>query len=278
MGKNAIFALLSHYQFHTYMMKKQILDFTVVANERLHFNYSLLKMTPTNGDKLPEILPGQFVQVEVAESKNTFLRRPISINFVDYEQNIIWLLVRNAGEGTRHLIESKINDVINMIIPLGNGFSIPSSDNAKTLLIGGGVGVAPLLYFGLILKNHGIQPQFLLGARSKADILELNEFEKLGKVHISTEDGSMGEKGLVTVHSILKEKFNNIYCCGPAPMMKAVAKLAKPIGAECEVSLENMMACGLGACLCCVEKTVKGNVCVCTEGPVFNINQLTWQI
>ena len=80
----------------------------------------------------------------------------------------------------------------------------------------------------------------------------------------------------MTTNSVLNSPIDFIYCCGPAPMMKAVAKVAQSIGSECEVSLENMMACGVGACLCCVENTVKGNVCVCTEGPVFNINQLTW--
>ena len=104
-------------------------------------------------------------------------------------------------------------------------------------------------------------------------------FENLGKLYVTTEDGSLGEKGFVTQHSILnKEKYDMIMVCGPKPMMIAVARYAKNTRTDCEVSLENMMACGLGACLCCVEKTVKGNVCVCSEGPVFNIKQLTWQI
>lgn len=144
------------------------------------------------------------------------------------------------------------------------------------MLVGGGVGVAPLLYFGKILKENGYSPEFLLGARSKNDLLQLDLFEAIGKVNTSTEDGSHGEQGLVTKHSALAPGIDCIFCCGPAPMMKAVAAEARKIGAQCEVSLENMMACGIGACLCCVEKTVKGNVCVCTEGPVFNINQLTW--
>ncbi|MCI9285480.1 MAG: dihydroorotate dehydrogenase electron transfer subunit, partial [Muribaculaceae bacterium] len=88
--------------------------------------------------------------------------------------------------------------------------------------------------------------------------------------------GSVGEKGLVTKHSVLGSEFDRIYCCGPSPMMKAVAAIARERGTECYVSLENMMACGLGACLCCVENTVKGNVCVCTEGPVFNVEMLNW--
>ncbi len=260
------------------MVKKQITDFKIVDNVKVHKNYSLLILTPADGSVLPDMLPGQFVQIEVPDSKNTFLRRPISVNYVDADRNHLWLLVRNAGEGTRHLIEMSTGEILNILLPLGNGFSMPDSDVDGILLIGGGVGVAPLLYYGRKLKDAGYDPEFLLGARSASDVLEFDDFKKIGNVHVSTEDGSMGEKGLVTTHSVLSNKFSHIYCCGPAPMMKAVAKVATAMGAECEVSLENMMACGLGACLCCVEKTVKGNVCVCTEGPVFNVNQLTWQI
>ncbi len=259
-------------------MKKYILDFIVENNYHLSDLYSLLILKPANGEQLPEMLPGQFVQISVDDSKTTFLRRPISINNVDKTNNTLWLLVRKAGEGTSHLIAKTSGSIINILLPLGNSFSLPKDKNSKILLIGGGVGVAPMLYWGSYLKNMGYNPEFLLGARSAKDILELEYFKSVGTVHISTEDGSLGEKGLVTTHSILKENIDMIYCCGPAPMMKAVAKVARAINADCEVSLENMMACGLGACLCCVENTVKGNVCVCTEGPVFNINKLTWQI
>jgi dihydroorotate dehydrogenase electron transfer subunit len=155
----------------------------------------------------------------------------------------------------------------------------PKNGGKKVLLVGGGVGVAPLLYMGSELKKQGLQPTFLLGARSKNDLLELDLFKEIGDVCVTTEDGSLGEKGFVTNHSILNNVvFDLISCCGPKPMMMAVARYAKKADIECEVSLENMMACGLGACLCCVEKTVEGNVCVCKEGPVFNINKLTWQI
>jgi dihydroorotate dehydrogenase electron transfer subunit len=154
-----------------------------------------------------------------------------------------------------------------------------AATDSRILLVGGGIGTAPLLYTGKILKNSGFNPIFLLGGRTKNDIVQIEEFRKLGIVHITTEDCSAGEKGFVTNHSALaSEKFDKIYACGPKPMMVAVAKYAKERDIDCEVSLENMMACGIGACLCCVEKTVRGNVCVCTEGPVFNINQLTWQI
>lgn len=257
-------------------MKKYISDFIIVSNERLHANYGLMKLKPVEG-KLPEILPGQFCQVEVKSSKNTFLRRPISVNYVDYEHDLLWLLVRNAGEGTNALINMCEGESVNVVYPMGNGFTIPKDKTQRLLLIGGGVGVAPLLYFGEVLKREGVEVNFLLGARSKNDLLELDEFYKRGNVFLSTEDGSEGEKGFVTTHSILQQKWDSISCCGPMPMMKAVAKYAVENGVDCEVSLENVMACGVGACLCCVEDTADhGNVCVCKEGPVFNIKRLKW--
>ncbi|MCQ2291421.1 MAG: dihydroorotate dehydrogenase electron transfer subunit, partial [Muribaculaceae bacterium] len=141
----------------------------------------------------------------------------------------------------------------------------------------GGVGVAPLLQLGKVLNKLGKKVRFLLGARSASDLLLLDEFKRWGDVFVSTEDGSEGEQGFVTQHSVLNSTVDHIACCGPLPMMKAVANIAKSKGIDCEVSLENMMACGLGACLCCVEDTAdNGHVCVCKEGPVFNINRLKW--
>lgn len=256
-------------------MKKYIMDFTVVENIGLHPMFSLLKLRPQQGE-LPHILPGQFVQVAVPDSPGTFLRRPISVNFVEPASGLLWLLVRNAGPGTEHLIALTSGATVNLLLPLGKPFSFPDSKDARILLVGGGVGVAPLLYFGESLKNQGYKPEFLLGARTSELLLELDMFRGVGSVHIATDDGSCGHHGLVTTHPVLDSGISHIYCCGPSPMMKGVAAVARRIGASCEVSLENMMACGLGACLCCVEKTVRGNVCVCTEGPVFNINELTW--
>lgn len=237
-----------------------------------------MRLTPCDGRKIPVSEPGQFVQVKVDGSKTTFLRRPISINFIDEEANELWLLIRRAGDGTRHLTELSENSKINLIMPLGNGFTLPNDgvNDFRVLLIGGGVGVAPLLQLGKVLRQRGVVPEFLIGARSADDLLELSLFQELGHVNISTDDGSKGEPGVVTNNTVLQRHWDFIYCCGPAPMMKAVAAKAREAGIACEVSLENMMACGLGACLCCVEKTIKGNVCVCTEGPVFNINKLTW--
>jgi dihydroorotate dehydrogenase electron transfer subunit len=230
--------------------------------------------------------------------------------------NELWLLVACVGEGTRRMAQLQEGDTLNCVLPLGNGFSLNDMKTAgrfesvSALLTGGGVGVAPLLYLGASLKARGVEVTFLLGARSAKDLLMLSEFEKYGRVLVTTEDGSMGEKGFVTNHSVLQqERFDMIQCCGPTPMMKAVARYAREKGIECEVSLENLMACGLGACLCCVEKVKTSpdpskrgegladergyvscdsssspsegagetNVCVCKDGPVFNIKRLLWQ-
>ena len=264
-------------------MKKYMADLAVRENVHLHPNYRLIKLTQQ--EPLPEILPGQFVQVRVDNSPSTFLRRPISVNYVDRKKNELWLLVQLVGEGTRKLAQLQGGDIVNLLYPLGNGFTLPevsekdSGSQVRPLLVGGGVGTAPMLYLGAWLKNVGLKPTFLLGARSETDLLQLDIFRLYGDVYVTTEDGTFGEKGFVTQHSILKkENFDQIYTCGPKPMMQAVATYAKQQKITCEVSLENLMACGIGACLCCVENTCEGHVCVCTDGPVINIEKLTWQI
>ena len=196
-------------------MKKFLLDLRVVENSRLSPNFALLKLQAD--EPLPDMLPGQFAEIRVDDAPNTFLRRPISINFVDKQHNTVWFLIQLVGEGTKRLATLKLGAVVNVLLPLGNGFAMPKQTD--------------------------------------------------------------GEKGFVTQHSILSSQhFDRICCCGPKPMMISVARYAKTNGVTCEVSLENKMACGLGACLCCVENTQAGNVCVCKEGPVFNINDLLWQI
>ena len=257
-------------------MKKYVIDLTVKGIERLSEKHVLIRLT--DDKPLPTMLPGQFVEVRVEGATSTFLRRPISINFVDAGTNELWLMVAMIGEGTRQLGMLKPSDKLNCILPLGNGFTMPEKASERVLLVGGGVGVAPMLYLGASMHQKGLTPTFLLGGRSAADLLELDYFRRYGRVCLTTEDGSVGEQGFVTNHSVLGEPFDRIFTCGPKPMMVAVAHYAQKHNIECEVSLENMMACGLGACLCCVEKTTEGNLCVCKEGPVFNIKRLLWQI
>lgn len=258
------------------MIKKHLLDLHVKAVEVPREGYVLLRLTDTV--PLPEMCAGQFVEVKVENSPNTFLRRPISINRVIRDTNELWLLVHSIGEGTRAMANLQPGDTLNCLLPLGNGFSMPVEKGKRILLVGGGVGTAPLLHYGEELRKSGHEPTFLLGGRSKDDLMQLEIFAESGRVFTTTEDGSMGECGYVTQHSLLKQQtFDCIATCGPKPMMMAVARYAHSKGIPCEASLENMMACGLGACLCCVEKTTEGhNVCVCKEGPVFNTEILPW--
>ncbi|RUA31576.1 MAG: dihydroorotate dehydrogenase electron transfer subunit [Bacteroidetes bacterium] len=255
--------------------KKRAEDLTVVENRKINKDYYVLKLASKTD--LPNILPGQFVELLVADTRNAFLRRPISIYDVQMECNSFELLIQIVGEGTELMSKLEVGDIINTMYPLGNGFDTQTQAK-RVLLVGGGVGVAPLLYLAKALNEKGIRPQILLGGRATGNIIELENFKKQGDVYISTEDGSLGEKGFVTQHSIMTEQFDKIYTCGPDPMMRAVADIAFQKGIDCEVSLENMMACGIGACLCCVTDTKEGHKCVCTDGPVFNTKELKWNI
>jgi dihydroorotate dehydrogenase electron transfer subunit len=255
-------------------MAKRIEDLKVIENKRLNDDFFVLVLS--GNTKFPDFKPGQFAEVRVDGSPETFLRRPVSIHDVDYEKNTIKLLIQIVGKGTETLSKLKIGDFLNLIYPLGNSFSIPK-EKEKVLIVGGGCGVAPLLFLGKYLKSNSYVPDILLGFRSSERIIELEEYHKIGKVYITSEDGSKGEKGYVTNHSIFSyAKYDRIYCCGPGSMMKAIAGLSKKNNIVCEVSLENLMACGIGACLCCIVDTVKGNLCTCIDGPVFNINDLKW--
>ena len=258
-------------------MKKYILDLNVRETVAVGKQFVLLRLT--DSEPLPEMLPGQFVEVRVDNTPSVLLRRPISIHYYNKENNELGLLVQLIGDGTRWMATLKAGDTLNVVLPLGNGFTLPTSTDESPLLVGGGVGVAPLLYLGMKLKEMGVTPTFLLGSRTENELMQIDEFKKYGPVYITTENGAVGEKGYVTQHSVLaNNKFSQVYTCGPKPMMMAVARWAKSANVPCEVSLENKMACGVGACLCCVEDTKEGNVCVCKEGPVFSIDKLSWQI
>lgn len=250
-------------------MKKHITDFTIVDRKSYGPNYFAL--TLQHPDSMPEIVPGQFVEVEVKGTREVMLRRPISIHDVDYKNNTLTLLVQIVGKGTRQLSELKIGEKLNLVCPLGHGFTL---EGEKVLLVGGGAGTAPLLYLAKHFASKGVKPTIILGGRTKELIPVQEPFGQYGELCIATDDGSQGEKGMVTQHSRFAEKYDRIFTCGPTPMMKAVARHAQANGIECEVSLENMMACGVGACLCCVCDTDEGHKCVCKEGPVFNIKKL----
>jgi len=255
-------------------MRKFIHDFRIGKNTRLTPGLHLLELQ-LDGADLPDIRPGQFVNVAAPESSGKLLRRPISICDVDYSRNTLTLLVKIAGAGTEAICAHPEGALLNLVYPLGNGFRMPEK-RGKMLLVGGGVGIAPLLYLSRLLCERGDKVTILLGGRSKSDLQLLSQYEKYGELCITTQDGSAGICGMVTDHeAISRSGYEMAFCCGPRPMMKAVGEICATAGVDCQVSLENSMACGIGACLCCVEKTADGhNTCVCTKGPVFNYSEL----
>ena len=257
------------------MRKKAVADFLVIENTPLNATNFLIKLKYES--TLPKLHPGQFVNINISGTPDVFLRRPFSIFEVDYDSNTLSIIIKILGKGSKKLTDIKTGEKCNLVFPLGNGFTIPKK-NEKILLIGGGSGVAPMLFLSKVSELDRNNVNLLLGARSKEEHIDAERYNKYGSLHFATEDGSLGEKGFVTQHSVFQhlKTYDRIYACGPDAMMKAIAKEAKKANVFCEVSLENLMACGFGVCLCCIEPTLEGNKTVCKDGPVFNINELKW--
>ena len=215
---------------------------------------------------------GQFVGV-YPKDKSHILPRPISICEVNKNKNQLRLVYRVQGEGTKEFSTLKEGDAIQILGILGNGFPIFEGKGKRVILMGGGIGVPPILQ---LAKEIEAESSVVLGYRNQELFLK-EEFETYGKVYVATEDGSVGTKG--NVMDAVRE--NNlsadvIYACGPLPMLKAIKELAEKEGIPAYISLEERMACGVGACLGCVCKTTKidhhshvNNARICTEGPVF---------
>jgi dihydroorotate dehydrogenase electron transfer subunit len=262
-----------------FAMKKTVQNLVVISNQRLNKDHTLLELR--SEVSLDGIVPGQFANILIDNTSGVFLRRPFSIHRIDYKCNTLSFLIKSVGCGTKSLSDSSVGDTLSVIYPLGKGFTIPAN-YSRVLLVGGGCGIAPLMLLAAELKRVGHHVEILLGARSADDLIELSTYSEYGVVHTTTEDGTYGTKGFVTDHSVMVGEeiasFDKIFSCGPEPMMKAVSAIAKLYKINCEVSLENSMACGYGVCLCCVTDTIEGHRCVCTDGPVFDIKQLKWQI
>jgi dihydroorotate dehydrogenase electron transfer subunit len=222
---------------------------------------------------------GQFVNIRVIDGFEPLFRRPLSIHGVKAAK--IKIIYEIIGKGTQILSTRKPNEFLDIIGPLGNGFNyqrLGKSALAKNILIAGGMGVAPLVFLAEQLKLS--KPLVLIGAGSKKQILCLQEFKALGcTVKLATLDGSAGFKGRVT--DLLKitleqTKPLGLFSCGPHLMLKAVAEIAKDHKINAQLSLEEHMVCGIGACLGCVVATKSGYKTVCQDGPVFSSEELVW--
>lgn len=218
-------------------------------------------------------VPGQFVEVAVDKAK-VLLNRPFSI--YNATENSLELLVKPLGRASEALSTYEPGDTLRVIGAMGNGFPT-EIEGKRILLVGGGIGIAPMRYYATEARKKGAHVEILFGNQTEPDSRLVELLGAISPLHLCTDDGSRGHHGFVSTHEALtKQPWDMIAVCGPTPMMKAVAAIARKRGIPCYVSLENTMACGLGACLCCVEPTTTGNRCVCTDGPVFNIDELTW--
>lgn len=225
-----------------------------------------------------EAKPGQFLEIRVSDSVEPFLRRPISIYSI-VDSNTIEFIFQVKGNGTKILSEKNIGDKIDILGPLGNGiFEI--KDYKKVAIIGGGIGTYPLYEIAKKLKDKA-EINTYLGFRSKEYVTCENEFQKVSnKLVITTDDGSYGEKGFAIDYLKRDEKPDVIMACGPLPMLRAVKKYAMEENIPCQVSLEERMGCGIGACLGCAVKTSESTQeapqykHVCKDGPVFNCTEV----
>lgn len=245
-------------------LHKYVIDAEIVSHECL--GKGVWKMV-VRAPKIAEAAqPGQFIQLKVLKGE-PLLRRPISIAFADPEKGTLDLIYRVVGKGTELLAELLPGAVVNCLGPLGHGFSIEAS---SPLLIGGGMGIAPLIF---LAEKFQKKAAVLLGGRNKEEMFWTSFYENNTKeMHITTDDGSVGTKGFtVDVLPTMLEsgKYDTVFVCGPEVMMRAAAKIAAEYKIPCQVSLEKHMACGLGACLSCTCEGKEKRRKVCQDGPVF---------
>ena len=218
-------------------------------------------------------MPGQFVHIKVSSSFDPLLRRPISICQINREASQFTVVYRAEGKGTKLLAEKKAGETVDVLGPLGNGFSPEEVERGgKALLIGGGIGIPPLLQLSKELNQKGVKVTHILGLRTATDVFYEEVFMELGETIITTEDGSKGMKGFVTSVECL-DTYDAVYTCGPTPMLKAV--MHKYAGQKVFISLEERMGCGIGACFACVCKTPDdGYKKICSDGPVFRAEEV----
>ena len=240
-------------------------DTTLTVETQVQLTSDVFCLMLRTGEAL-DMQPGQFVNLLVP---GCYLRRPISV--CDWDGERLTLVYRAVGRGTRQMTGWQAGEQVQALVGLGHGYD-PDTAGDRPLLVGGGVGVPPLLYLARILRQRNVSVTAVLGYRSVEDQFLSDAFEHLGcHVRITTEDGSAGMKGYVT--DALPEHATQVYACGPLPMLRALNRVLTIPG---QFSLEERMGCGFGACMGCSIQTREGPKRVCREGPVFSREVLIW--
>jgi dihydroorotate dehydrogenase electron transfer subunit len=259
------------------------LPIPVSSKETLQEN--IFKLTLSSPFISKRAKPGNFVHIRVDSTDNTLLRRAFSIHAVDKHKKSFDILFRVVGKGTEILSTVNPGETLDVLGPIGNNFSLPRKGN-EIMLVAGGMGIAPLWFLLSHIRDRGYDPSritFLYGARTKGELLYLEKFKKLKvRLILITDDGSKGEKGLVTdsfLREIKKTKQDHsnlfVYSCGPEMMLAKMSELAKELDLFCQISMETHMACGVGACWGCAVKSSDGTYRrVCADGPVFDAREV----
>ncbi len=255
----------------------------VVENESIAENIYRMKLTGNMAKRMSQ--PGQFIHLRCADGFAPLLRRPLSICDVDQSASEMSIIYRLEGEGTRRLSAKQKGDVLDALGPLGRGFPINASGKGdRALIVGGGVGVPPLYYLSKQLVARGVQVTHVLGFGSRGASFLTDEFARLGKTYVTTLDGSLGTKGMVThvLDSLPLNSWKTVFACGPVPMLRALSdrfcsRNAPQPAPEVFLSLEERMGCGIGACFACVCRTPHSDTDyrkVCADGPVFKLGEV----
>ena len=246
--------------------------YKIVSNKRVNKRFFQLSLEAK--PLLRKARAGQFVHLRISDGLKPFLRRPFSIYRI---KNTLDILYDVVGDGTTMLSKKNKGEAIDCLGPLGTAFSLPPKNVKQIVMIAGGVGVAPFLALTDILKKEKYRLVLLYGGRTKDYCFSMKEFEKNGcRVHVATDDGSVGKKGRVSVlfSKIDLRESTYLYTCGPKPMMACVQDFARQNHLQGQASLEEVMACGVGTCLGCSVKTKKGYKAVCHDGPVFDLSEV----
>ena len=262
------------------MERAQLLDEScqLVSNELRGPNLYLARVHSTR--IASSIQPGQFVHAQLPGMEGHILRRPFSVYRADTDAEQLDILYQVVGFGTEHMATLQPGCQLKLIGPIGASWAPPASDK-PALLVGGGVGAAPLMMLAQQLSVSGQGARVVLGAQTQAALVTYDDYCALEAIEVvpATDDGSFGHAGFCTQpaqEAIESGNFDYVACCGPEPLMRIVSGLALDAGLSCQVSLERRMACGVGACLSCVVQTDEGRKRACVDGPIFDARKVVW--